>query len=91
MICDLYRTKVILPTVLKLFAVNCFINNLTSIKRSKRKKKEIRVEKRETSENLNKVNVGFSTRRSASLTASVILISLKDISLLFLFNMKISL
>ena len=36
MICDSYRTKVMLPTVLKLFAVNCFINNLTSIKRSKR-------------------------------------------------------
>ena len=47
------------------------------------------MENRETSENLNKVNVGFSTRDSGSLTATVILISLKDISLLFLFNMKI--
>ena len=47
---------------------------------------------RETSENLNKVNVCLSTRDSrdsGSLTATVILISLKDISLLFLFNMKI--
>ena len=49
-----------LPTVLKLFAVNWVINNLTSIKRSKRKKKEIRVENRETLKKIkNNVNVGF--------------------------------
>ena len=48
------------------------------------------MENRETLKKIkSKVNVGFSTKDSGSLTATVILISLKDISLLFLFNMKI--
>ena len=48
------------------------------------------MENRETLKKIKyNVNVGFSTRDSGSLTATVILISLKDISLLFLFNMKI--
>ena len=48
------------------------------------------MENRETLKKIkNNVNVGFSTRDSGSLTATAILISLKDISLLFLFNMKI--
>ena len=43
------------------------------------------MENRETLKKIkNNVNVGFSTRDSGSLTATAILISLKDISLLFL-------
>ena len=37
--------------VLKLFTVNCYVNNLET-------KKEIRAENKRSSENLNKVNVG---------------------------------
>ena len=46
---NLYRTEVILPTVLTeiIYTFNCYINNLAFSKPSKKEKKEVRVENKE--------------------------------------------